>query len=122
VVTGDLNATAHSDEVRLLGGHQTAPPVAGQVLVDAWLYADPHDHGHTWDRANPFVRATGEPGGRIDYVLLGTPRRDRALQVRSVRRFGTRPVDGQWPSDHAGVVADVTISRTDANPPGLVVA
>jgi endonuclease/exonuclease/phosphatase family metal-dependent hydrolase len=107
VVTGDLNAEPDADEVRLLGGHKTAPVVPGLVLVDAWSYADPMTPDWTWDRRNPYVAATGEPSARIDYLLVGLPTTTGAGQVRSVRLIGDRPVDGVWPSDHAGVLAEL---------------
>ena len=107
VVTGDLNAQPDADEIRLLGGHKTAPVVPGLVLVDAWSYADPLSPGWTWDRRNPYVAATGEPSARIDYVLVGLPAATGAGRVRSVRLIGDRPVHGIWPSDHAGVLAEL---------------
>jgi endonuclease/exonuclease/phosphatase family metal-dependent hydrolase len=47
VLVGDLNAEPDADEIRLLCGHKTAPAVPGQVLVDAWRYADPNTPGDT---------------------------------------------------------------------------
>ena len=113
VVTGDLNAEPDADEIRLLGGHKTAPVVPGLVLVDAWSYADPMSPGWTWDRRNPYVAATGEPSARIDYVLVGLPTASGAGRVRSVRLIGDRPVDGVWPSDHAGVLAELQPAGQD---------
>lgn len=107
VVTGDLNAEPDSDEVRLLGGHKTAPAVPGLVLVDAWRYADPRDPGWTWDPRNPHVAATFEPGARIDYVLVGPPGPTGRGHVLGARTIGNDPVDGTWPSDHAGVLVDL---------------
>ncbi|MGA5896576.1 endonuclease/exonuclease/phosphatase family protein [Streptomyces venetus] len=107
VVTGDLNARPDSDEVRLLGGRRTAPAVPGQVLLDAWEYADPAAPAATWDAANPYVAATHEPSGRIDYVHVGPPGPGGLGHVRDVRRACDGPVDGVWPSDHAAVVADL---------------
>ena len=107
VLTGDLNAEPDADEVRLLCGHKKAPAVPGQVLVDAWRYADPAEPGDTWDRRNPFVRATHEPSSRIDYVLVGPPGAGGAGHVLRAWRTGAEPVDGVWPSDHAAVVADL---------------
>ena len=103
VVTGDFNAVAQSDEMRLLEGHLTAPAVPGQVLVDVWRYAPAGDPGHTWDRENPNVEVTGEPSARIDYILVGLPTRQAGWRVVEVGRFGTAPAAGTWPSDHAGV-------------------
>jgi endonuclease/exonuclease/phosphatase family metal-dependent hydrolase len=113
VVTGDLNAEPDADEIRLLGGHKTAPVVPGLVLVDAWSYADPLAPGWTWDRRNPYVAATGEPSARIDYVLVGLPTASGAGRVQSVRLIGDRPVDGVWPSDHAGVLAELQPASQD---------
>jgi endonuclease/exonuclease/phosphatase family metal-dependent hydrolase len=113
VVTGDLNAEPDADEVRLLGGHKTAPVVPGLVLVDAWSYADPPASGWTWDRRNPYVAATGEPSARIDYILVGLPTASGAGQVRSVRLIGDQPVHGVWPSDHAGVLAELQPAGED---------
>ncbi|MFJ7293489.1 endonuclease/exonuclease/phosphatase family protein [Streptomyces collinus] len=110
VVTGDLNAWPDSDEVRLLGGYKTAPAVPGQVLLDAWEYADPAAPAATWDTANPYVARTLEPSARIDYIHVGPPGPGGLGHVRAVRRACDGPVDGVWPSDHAAVVADL---RTD---------
>ncbi|TDD83729.1 endonuclease/exonuclease/phosphatase family protein [Actinomadura rubrisoli] len=107
VVTGDFNAWPDSDEMRLLGGYRTAPPVPGQVLIDAWEYARRDAPSATWDNANPHTAPHGEPGVRIDYIHVGLPGRGALGRVRAVRRAGTGPVDGVWPSDHTAVVADL---------------
>lgn len=106
VVTGDLNAEPDSDEIRLLGGLLTAPPVAKQVLVDAWRSAHPTDPGFTWDRRNGHHNGATILDMRIDYILVGLPRRSRG-RIRSARLAGDAPVDGLWPSDHFAVVADL---------------
>lgn len=107
VITGDFNAWPESDEVRQFGGYKTAPVVPGQVLVDAWEYADPAQPSVTWDTANPFVAATFEPSLRVDYVHVGLPGPAGLGAVTAVRRVGDRAVDGVWPSDHAAVLADL---------------
>ena len=106
VVTGDLNAEPASDELRLLGGILTAPVVPGQVLVDAWRYADPADPGFTMDRANGYRHASQIPDSRIDYILIGLAKHGRG-RVQSARLAGSAPIDGVWPSDHFAVVADL---------------
>lgn len=113
VVTGDLNAWPDSDEVRLLGGYKTAPAVPGQVLLDAWEYADPAAPAATWDAANPYVAPTHEPSVRIDYIHVGPPGPGGLGRVRDVRRACAGPVDGVWPSDHAAVVADLAAADGD---------
>ncbi|WP_330467369.1 endonuclease/exonuclease/phosphatase family protein [Streptomyces longwoodensis] len=107
VVTGDFNAWPDSDEVRLHGGYKTAPAVPGQVLIDAWEYADPTAPAATWDPANPYTASLLKRGVRIDYVHVGPPGPDGLGGVRAVRRAGDGPVEGVWPSDHAAVVADL---------------
>jgi len=106
VVTGDFNSEPGSDEQRLLGGLLTDPAVPGQVLVDAWRYADPGDPGFTWDHRNGYQAGSVIPDSRIDYVLVGLPRQGRG-KVRSARLAGTSPVGGVWPSDHFAVVAEL---------------
>lgn len=110
VLAGDMNAEPDSDEMRLLCGHKTAPAREGFVLVDAWRYAADGAVPWTWDRANPHVKATMEPSARIDYVLVGPPASDGAGCVRSARRIGEQPVDGIWPSDHAGALAELQMA------------
>lgn len=107
VVAGDFNAEPDSDEMRLLSGTKTPPVVPGQVLLDAWRYADPDLSSATWDMANPFAAQTKEWNARIDYVLAGPPGPGGAGHVRGVRLAGDVPVDGVWPSDHFAVVADL---------------
>jgi len=103
VLTGDFNAPPDADEVRNLVGKTAAPlPV---VLVDAWAYARPLEPGWTWRRRNPHVAATLEPDARIDYVFVGPPTGAARGHVLDAERFGTAPVGGVWPSDHAGVLA-----------------
>jgi endonuclease/exonuclease/phosphatase family metal-dependent hydrolase len=110
VVTGDFNAFPDSDEVRLFGGYKTAPAVPGQVLLDAWEYADPAQPSVTWDAANPYVAAGFEPSVRVDYIHTGLPGPRGLGSVSAVRRAGDAPVDGVWPSDHTAVLADLRTS------------
>ncbi|MFJ6699147.1 endonuclease/exonuclease/phosphatase family protein [Streptomyces sp. NPDC091272] len=105
VIAGDLNAWPDSDEVRLLGGYRTAPPVRGQCFIDAWEYADPAAPSATWDASNG--HHTPGPSTRVDYIHLGRPGPAGEGTVRDVARFGHTTVDGVWPSDHAGVRADL---------------
>ncbi|HSK58076.1 MAG TPA: endonuclease/exonuclease/phosphatase family protein [Actinomycetospora sp.] len=110
VVVGDLNAEPASDEVRLLEGHLTAPAEPGLLLADAWRWAAGPDRldGATWRRENPYVAARGEPPSRIDYVLVGLGRGTVPVAVEHAALFADRaPTAGPWPSDHAGVVADL---------------
>ena len=92
----------------MLHAEVAAPSVPGLVLIDAWRYADPRDPGWTWDARNPHVAATSEPSARIDYVLVGQAGPSGRGHVREARVIGDQPVAGTWPSDHAGVLVDLT--------------
>jgi endonuclease/exonuclease/phosphatase family metal-dependent hydrolase len=109
ILTGDFNAEPDSDEMRQLGAHLTKSPIKNLVLIDAWRYAEPSAHGLTWDRRNPHVRDSLEPSARIDYVMVGPPAAAGRGHVEFVRVFGDGPVGDVWPSDHAGVVADLRV-------------
>lgn len=110
IVTGDLNAEPDSDEVRLLCGHKTAPAHPDLVLVDAWRYAAAEQAEWTWDRRNAHVAATREPSARIDYILVGLPTAAGGA-VRAAARIGDAMTAGVWPSDHAGVAAELDLGR-----------
>ena len=112
VLVGDLNAEPDSDEIRLLCGHKTAPAREGFVLVDAWRYASEDAVAWTWDRENPNVADTMEPSSRIDYVLVGPPHEGRRGHVRSIQRIGETPIRDVWPSDHAGLLAELETGRS----------
>jgi len=107
LVAGDFNAEPESDEMRLMSGLLTAPPVPGQVLVDAWRMGTGDDPGWTWRRENAYLRP-GNPDARIDHVLVGLRAR-----VTGTGLVGAGPVDvggeAVWPSDHAGVVVDLDL-------------
>ncbi len=109
ILTGDLNAEPDSDEMRQLGGHLVKSPIKDLVLIDAWRYADPSAPGFTWDRRNPYVRDSLEPSARIDYIMVAPPTAAGRGHVEYVRVFGDAPVGDVWPSDHAGVVADLRV-------------
>lgn len=100
IVTGDLNAEPDSDEVRRFLGLRTPGFVEDVAFQDAWRLARGDAPGWTWRRENPHVDPTS-PEARIDYVALELHGR-----VVDARLVGGDPADG-WPSDHAGVVADL---------------
>ncbi|WP_432494281.1 endonuclease/exonuclease/phosphatase family protein [Kineococcus gypseus] len=107
VLTGDFNAVETSDELRLARGYETAGPVEGFVLLDAWRFAHPQDPGLTWDRRNPWVARVHQPSARIDHVLVGLTPFTGEGAVRSARVVAAEPVGGVWASDHAAVLVDL---------------
>lgn len=106
VVTGDLNATPGSDEIRMLTG-EAPVPVAGLVLHDAWAVAGDDSPGFTWSSHNRYLAEASRPQRRLDYVMVAYPRPRPLGNVASCRLAGTEPVDGVQPSDHYAVVADL---------------
>ena len=109
LVAGDMNAEPDSDEMRLLCGHKTAPPIASHVLMDLWRFAPTTASADTWDRANPHVAATNEPSCRIDYLLAAPMPSGRLPHVETIQRVGDQPINGAWASDHAGVMATLEL-------------
>jgi endonuclease/exonuclease/phosphatase family metal-dependent hydrolase len=110
ILTGDFNAEPDFDEVRLICGYKTAPAAPGLVLLDAWRFADPELPQGTWDIANEHTVNVGLRPSCIDYILVGLPGPGGRGRIRTARRAGDTPVDGVQPSDHAAVVAELTLS------------
>ena len=106
ILMGDFNAVPESDEIRLLTGLKE-PPVPYQVFYDAWQVANAHDPGYTWHRGNPYTAAALEPDRRLDYVFVGRPTGVGVGHVKSCRLVGTEAVDGVFPRDHYGVLAEI---------------
>lgn len=106
IVCGDFNAVSTSDEIRMLTG-ETTVPVEGRTFRDAWAEAGDGRPGHTWDNINPFAGRELEPSKRIDYLFAGYPKKRGAGHILKCELVGNQPVDGMWPSDHFGVVADL---------------
>lgn len=92
VLTGDLNAEPDADEVRLLGGHKTAPVVPGLVLVDAWRYADPMAPGWTWTGTTRTSRPPGTQ--RPDRLRAGRAAHGRRRRPHPVGPADRRPARG----------------------------
>jgi endonuclease/exonuclease/phosphatase family metal-dependent hydrolase len=93
VLMGDFNAAPSTGEIRWL---------TGEGFTDAWASGGDGSAGETFSPVNDYARRPGVPGRRIDYVLT------RAVdEARASLAFRT-PVDGVWPSDHFGLVADLS--------------
>jgi endonuclease/exonuclease/phosphatase family metal-dependent hydrolase len=103
VLMGDLNAVEGSPAIRAL--------VAEARLVDSFRAANPDTPGFTvWQ---PVTAPDRRALRRVDYVFLVPGRRSPGAVVESrvvVDTPGRQP-DGSvlWPSDHYGVLADLTL-------------
>ncbi|AYG78839.1 hypothetical protein DWB77_00948 [Streptomyces hundungensis] len=96
VISADLNAAPDTEEIRWLTSR----------MRDAWADGG-QGPGHTFTPDNAFARRAREPARRIDFVLTnGRLRAARAeLAFTAPGRTRRRPL---WPSDHFGVVCDLT--------------
>ena len=105
IVVGDMNAEPDATEMRYLAGLTS---LAGQSVYfqDAWRLGGDGGPGHTWDNRNTYAALSSEPTRRIDYVWVGHPREGRGV-VEHARVVLDESVDGVFPSDHFGVIADV---------------
>ncbi|MES1157806.1 MAG: endonuclease/exonuclease/phosphatase family protein [Haliangium ochraceum] len=113
VLMGDFNTVAESDEIRWLCG-LTSLGGRSVFYQDAWSSAAtrPAGPGITWAAENPYRARMGwlRPDRRIDYVFVTAARRDGRGAVRDARVVLDRPDGGGvYPSDHAGVLADVQV-------------
>lgn len=104
VVMGDLNSTPDGERA---GAFRLLTEEAG--FTDAWAVTNPDDAGPTCARSENLRAPTLELVDRLDHVLVrgGVS----ALEAhRTGYRSDERTPRGLWPSDHAGVVARLSVS------------
>ncbi len=107
VLVGDMNAEPDSDEMRYLRGLTTLGGGRRVYFQDAFALAGDGSPGITYARRNPFAAPLREPDRRIDYVLVrGRDERHRGEPLDASVCFD-QPVEGTFPSDHFGVVANL---------------
>lgn len=103
-------ATLGDSATVVVGDFNAIPEDAGmpEEYADAWLAAgnDPAG-GLTWGQAPDLSNPEDTASHRIDFVFV------RGAAVSECAVFGFDPADrtpgGVWPSDHAGVVAEVSL-------------
>lgn len=112
IIVGDFNAEPGSDEIRFMTGlhSRNGESVA---FVDAWeaagdqTQAGEAGRGITWSNRNRYAQVEFEPRRRIDYIFAGLPGRRGVGAIESCRVVCHEEVDGEWPSDHFGVYAEL---------------
>lgn len=117
VLVGDFNAGPDAANIRFLTGRQSLDGLAVRY-EDAWEAVHGTAPGLTFDPRNALVRAGQMPlerGRRIDRILTRSGPYGPLLDVADCRIVLTEPVNGTWPSDHFGLVADL---RRPPHPPG----
>jgi endonuclease/exonuclease/phosphatase family metal-dependent hydrolase len=109
VVLGDFDAPPDAASIRFWTGRQSLGGISVRY-EDAWDVRHPGEEGHTFTPRNPLVVAGEmklERGRRIDYVLIRSGVHGPLLDAADCRLIFNEPVDGVWPSDHFGVLADL---------------
>jgi Endonuclease/Exonuclease/phosphatase family len=105
--------TDHAQTVVIVGDFNAVPGSVGMPpgYVDAWVAAGKPSEGSeaaTCCQAGDLHNEKSTLHERIDYVWV------RGAQVVSATRIGASPEertpDGLWPSDHAGVVAELELA------------
>lgn len=95
VVMGDFNAAPETEEIRWL---------VSAGFADAWASGGDGSPGETFTPVNAYARRSAETTRRIDYIFLGPGGR---VEPRTSLAFRT-PEGEVWPSDHFGLVADLS--------------
>jgi len=115
VLMGDFNANPDSDEMRFLRGLATIDGTS-VFFADCWDSTRPGEFGWTYARSNPYALRSREPSRRIDYVFVRGPGRHLCGEPLSAELCLAAPVDGVWPSDHFGVVAEIHAAKRHHDP------
>jgi endonuclease/exonuclease/phosphatase family metal-dependent hydrolase len=113
IITGDFNATPEHDEIRFLRGRHTLDGRRA-YFHDAYARVHPIESaaGETWAKKNPLTRRWRwlENDRRLDFIFISAIESTGRGEVRTGRVVLDQPDDeGQYPSDHFGVLADIQL-------------
>lgn len=113
ILMGDFNAEPDSDEIRYLQGLAT---IEGRSVffADCWHWGGDGGAGHTFDRRNPYAALAHEPPRRIDYIFVRGPDARYRGEPLECRLAFCIPEGDVWPSDHFGLVAEVSTEKVGA--------
>jgi endonuclease/exonuclease/phosphatase family metal-dependent hydrolase len=105
VIVGDFNADPNSKEIGYLVDGST-PMNGGAPFIDAWRAVGQLGSGMTMPANKQFGITIGNPGRRIDYILIGSSVDKRTVcRALSCRVVCNDEDGGIAPSDHFGVFA-----------------
>jgi len=111
ILTGDLNSDASGCTT------DTYPDLIEAGFVDAWDIGRPRGDGFTSNQAADLLNATSQLWHRIDFVLYRDDFTTRTGEFRGSSHAelvgeeqADRTASGLWPSDHAGVVAELRVA------------
>jgi endonuclease/exonuclease/phosphatase family metal-dependent hydrolase len=115
VLMGDFNAEPESDEIRYLRGYNSRLG-RSVYFADCFAAAGDGTPGYSYARANRYALRAHEPNRRLDYVFVRGPDRQLRGEPLSARLCFTDEVDGVWPSDHYGVLAEIQAAPRKLEP------
>jgi endonuclease/exonuclease/phosphatase family metal-dependent hydrolase len=115
VLVCDCNANPDNPNDSIFHTYPAYLVLKNAGFVDVFRTARPNDSGFTFGQAENLLNVTSLMSHRIDLVQFRGP-----FTIEDVRVVGASPGDrlrlGLWPSDHAGVVATLTLrSGNDAD-------
>jgi endonuclease/exonuclease/phosphatase family metal-dependent hydrolase len=115
VLVCDCNANPDNPNDSIFHTYPAYLVLKNAGFVDVFRTAHPTDPGYTFGQAENLLNVTSLMSHRIDLVQFRGP-----FTIEDVQVVGASPADrtrlGLWPSDHAGVVATLTLrSRDDAD-------
>jgi endonuclease/exonuclease/phosphatase family metal-dependent hydrolase len=115
IVMGDFNAEPDSDEIRYLRGYNSRLG-RSVYFADSFAVAGDGSPGYTYARDNHYALRAREPNRRLDYIFVRGPDRQLRGEPLSARLCFNRPVDGVFPTDHYGVVAEIQATPRALDP------
>ncbi|HET9661119.1 MAG TPA: endonuclease/exonuclease/phosphatase family protein [Thermomicrobiales bacterium] len=105
LLMGDLDAEIDSASLRFLAGKRSHAGTS-VCYVNCFDATHPGEQGHTFTPDNPLCPHHW-PFRRIDHIFIRCGRNGQpTLRIVDCRVVLNEPVDGVWPSDHFGVMAD----------------
>lgn len=117
ILTGDLNTAADGSTT------STYDDLIASGFADTWLDGPDRGPGYTSNQSEDLLNAESQLYHRIDFVLYrdeSTRRNGTIPGATEAGLLGTaqesRTSAGLWPSDHAGVVARMTLPPGTARP------
>jgi endonuclease/exonuclease/phosphatase family metal-dependent hydrolase len=115
VLVCDCNANPDNPADPIFQNYPAYLVLKNAGFVDVFRTAHPTDPGFTFGQAENLLNVTSTMSHRIDLVQFRGP-----FTIQDVQVVGASPADrtrlGLWPSDHAGVVATLTLrSGSDAD-------
>jgi endonuclease/exonuclease/phosphatase family metal-dependent hydrolase len=115
IVMGDFNAEPDSDEIRYLRGFNSRLG-RSVYFADSFAVAGDGSPGYTYARENHFALRAREPNRRLDYIFVRGPDRQLRGEPLHARVCFSTPVDGIFPTDHYGVLAEIQAAPRKLDP------